>query len=180
MNKTAGVRLDAGELKEAAPSLKAGERVLLSGWVYTARDAAHKQLFALLDNGEPLPFPLDGAMVYYAGPTKAPPGLPVGSCGPTTSSRMDRFAPRLLDLGLTAMIGKGGRSPEVLEAVCRNQAVYLCALGGAGALACRCIASCETVAFPELGCESIKRLEFREFPLIVGADSSGGNLFMRR
>ena len=134
--------------------LKCGDKILLSGVVYTARDAAHKRFNALLDEGKELPIPLKDAVIYYAGPTPAPEGKPIGSCGPTTSGRMDRFAPRLLDLGLGGMIGKGERSQEVRDAVIRNGAVYLCAIGGAGALACNCIKSCEVVAFEELGCES--------------------------
>lgn len=133
----------------------------------------------MLDRGEAPPFPLEGATVYYAGPTKAPPGLPIGSCGPTTSARMDPFAPRLLDLGLCCMIGKGGRSREVVDAIVRNGAVYLCAVGGAGALCCRCITACEVVAFDDLGCESVKRLTLEGFPLICGIDSRGGSLFGR-
>ena len=171
------VEIDTASLKEAARTLDAGDRVLLSGTVYTARDAAHKRIAALLDAGEALPFPLDGAVVYYAGPTPAPEGLPIGSCGPTTSSRMDVYTPRLLDLGLAGMIGKGGRSEAVREAVARNGAIYLCAVGGAGALAARCVRSLEVVAFDDLGCESVKRLEIERFPLIVGIDSRGGSLF---
>ena len=167
------------ELKSRADELHAGDRVLLSGTVYTARDAAHKRLIGLLDAGEPLPFPLKGACIYYAGPTPAEPGSVIGSCGPTTSGRMDRFAPRLLDLGLAAMIGKGQRSAEVVSAIRRNGAVYLCAVGGAGALAAKCIQACEEIAFPDLGCESIKRMQVRDFPLIVAIDSAGNNLFER-
>ena len=166
-------------MKEAARDIRVRERILLSGTVYTARDAAHKRMLSLLREGKPLPFPLEGAVIYYAGPTRAPEGLPIGSCGPTTSSRMDVYAPELLDRGLACMIGKGGRSPEVVEAVVRNRAVYLCAIGGAGALACRHIKSCEVIAFPELGCESVKRLEFDGFPLICAIDSAGGNIFKK-
>ncbi|EEG29250.1 hydrolyase, tartrate beta subunit/fumarate domain protein, Fe-S type [[Clostridium] methylpentosum DSM 5476] len=170
-------RLQTSQLKEYAPQLRAGDRVILSGAVYTARDAAHKRFFALLDEGKPLPFDLEGAAIYYAGPTPAREGMAVGSCGPTTSGRMDPYAPRLLDLGLAAMIGKGGRSEEVVQAIVRNQAVYLCAIGGAGALACQHITSLEVLAFEDLGCESVKRLEFTEFPLIVAIDCQGNNLF---
>lgn len=171
--------INVAELKSASANISAGDSVLLSGTVYTARDAAHKRLMELLDNGEKLPFAIDGAAIYYAGPTPAPKGLPIGSCGPTTSSRMDKFAPRLLDLGLAAMIGKGGRSGDVCDAIVRNGAVYLCAIGGAGALAAQCISSCEVIAFPDLGCESIKRLEFVNFPLIAAIDCHGGNMFLR-
>lgn len=169
--------LNTNELKEKATLLKAGDRVLLSGTVYTSRDAAHKRIFAALKNGEKLPYDLNGAAIYYAGPTPAPESLAIGSCGPTTSGRMDPYAPTLLDAGLTAMIGKGERSDEVCEAICRNKGVYLCAIGGAGALASKCIKSCEVIAYEDLGCESVKKLEFDNFPLIVAIDCSGGNLF---
>ncbi len=170
-------RLSSSQLREYAPKLECGDRVLLSGTVYTARDAAHKRIMAMIENNQPLPFEIDGASIYYAGPTPAPPGLPIGSCGPTTSSRMDPYAPLLLDKGLVCMIGKGPRNAEVTDAIVRNKAVYLCAIGGAGALAAQCITSCEVIAFEELGCESVKRLEFSDFPLIVGIDCKGGNLF---
>ncbi|MGI6269661.1 MAG: FumA C-terminus/TtdB family hydratase beta subunit [Candidatus Howiella sp.] len=169
--------LNTSELRQKAQDIHAGDRVRLSGTVYTARDAAHKRLTALLDAGKPLPFSLKGAAIYYAGPTPAPKGLPIGSCGPTTSSRMDPYAPRMLDLGLACMIGKGQRSEAVCDAIVRNKAVYLCAIGGAGALAAKCIVSCKVIAFPELGCESVKCLEFRDFPLIAAIDCHGGNLF---
>lgn len=169
--------INTSELKEKASILKAGDRVLLSGTVYTSRDAAHKRIFAALKNGEKLPYDLEGAVVYYAGPTPAPENLPIGSCGPTTSGRMDPYAPTLLDCGLTAMIGKGGRSREVCEAIIRNKAVYLCAIGGAGALAAKCIKSCKVIAYEDLGCESVKKLTIENFPLIVAIDCKGGNLF---
>lgn len=171
------LNIHTDSIKEAAKTLRAGDQILLSGTIYTARDAAHKRIFSMLDKGEPLPFPLDGASIYYAGPTPAPAHLPIGSCGPTTSSRMDVFAPRLLDLGLKCMIGKGNRSPQVVEAMQRNGAVYLCAIGGAGALAARCVRSLEVVAFDDLGCESVKRLEIENFPLFVAIDCCGGSLF---
>ena len=169
--------LNTKDMARAAETLHAGDRVLLSGTVYTARDAAHKRIFGLLDRGEKPPFPLRGATVYYAGPTPTPPGRPIGSCGPTTSARMDPYTPRLLDLGLKCMIGKGGRSEQVVESIRRNKAVYLCAVGGAGALAAKCVASMEVVAFDDLGCESVKKLEVKDFPLIVAVDCRGGNLF---
>lgn len=169
--------LNTNELKEKTTMLKAGDRVLLSGTVYTSRDAAHKRIFAALKNGEKLPYDINGAAIYYAGPTPAPESLAIGSCGPTTSGRMDPYAPTLLDAGLTAMIGKGERSDEVCEAICRNKGVYLCAIGGAGALASKCITSCEVIAYEDLGCESVKKLEFYKFPLIVAIDCNGGNLF---
>lgn len=168
---------DTAQIKEFAPKLRAGDRVMLSGTVYTSRDAAHKRIMALLDSGEKLPYELDGAVIYYAGPTPTPAHLAIGSCGPTTSSRMDPFAPRMLDLGLGAMVGKGGRSREVCDAICRNKSVYLCAVGGAGALASKCITSCEVIAFEDLGCESVKRLTFKDFPLVVAIDCEGGSLF---
>ena len=169
--------LDVSQLREYAPKLKIGDKVTLSGTVYTARDAAHKRFFALIDEGKELPIDIKDSVIYYAGPTPAPEGRPIGSCGPTTSGRMDRFAPKLLDMGLVAMIGKGERSEDVRDAVVRNNAVYLCAIGGAGALAADCIKSCEVVAFDDLGCESVKKLTVEEFPLIVANDCAGGDIF---
>ena len=171
------VEYNTSDVKDWAKTLKAGDEILLSGVVYTARDAAHKRINALLDEGKPLPFDLDGATVYYAGPTPEKPGMPIGSCGPTTSTRMDVFSPRFLDLGLKCMIGKGNRGREVVDAIMRNQAVYLCAIGGAGALAARCVKSLEVIAFEDLGCESVKRLVIDKFPLYVGIDCKGGSLF---
>lgn len=171
------LRILTSQIKNIAPELSAGQRVLLSGYVYTARDAAHKRIKMLMQTGETLPFDLNGAVIYYAGPTQAPDGLPIGSCGPTTSARMDFFTPDLLDLGLAGMIGKGDRNDAVCDAIRRNNAVYFCALGGAGALACRSIKSCEVIAFPELGCESVKKLYIEDFPLFVAIDASGGNIF---
>ncbi len=172
----AEIRLDTSELEEKAAFLRAGQRVLLSGVAYTSRDAAHKRIAELLDRGEEPPYALKGAAVYYAGPTPAPEGLPIGSCGPTTSGRMDPYTPRFLDMGLKCMIGKGKRSPQVVEAMKRNGAVYLCAIGGAGALAAQCITAAEVVAFEDLGCESVKRLTLRDFPLIVAIDSTGKSI----
>ena len=171
------VRLYSGELPQRLAQLRAGERVLLSGVVYTARDAAHKRIFQLLDEGKPLPFPLEGAVIYYAGPTPGQQGMAVGACGPTTAGRMDRFAPRLLDLGLSAMIGKGERSQEVVDAIARSGACYFAAVGGAGALIARCIQAAEVIAFDDLGCESIKRMTVRDLPLTVAVDSRGSDLF---
>ncbi len=167
------------DIKLKAKNLTAGDKVYLSGVVYTARDAAHKRIFELLDKGEKLPFDIDGASIYYAGPTETPKHLVIGSCGPTTSSRMDKFAPRLLDLGLYSMIGKGERSEEVEKAIIKNGAVYFCAIGGAGALACKHIIKNEIIAFDDLGCESIKKLEFKDFPLLVAIAPDGTNLFKR-
>ena len=172
-------QLSVSQIKQFAPRLKAGDRVLLSGNVYTSRDAAHKRISEALNNGEPLPYPLENAVIYYAGPTPTPNGLAIGSCGPTTSSRMDPYAPGLYDRGLAATIGKGERSPEVIQAIKRNHAVYLCALGGAGALAAQHISDCRVIAYEDLRCESVKRLTFSDFPLIVGIDSEGNSLFQR-
>lgn len=171
--------LDLHELPLITKTVKAGDELFLSGILYTARDAAHKKMFGLLDNGEPLPFEINGATIYYAGPTEARPGTPIGSCGPTTSSRMDKFAPRLLDLGLTCMIGKGGRSKEVADAIVRNSALYLCAVGGAGAYIASCITSCEVIAFHELGCESVKKLTVKDMPVFCAIDSFGNDIFKR-
>lgn len=173
-------RLTTQELTEdKVTELTAGDRVLLSGTVFTARDAAHKRLCTLLDQGRELPFPIKNAIIYYAGPTPAQQGMAVGSCGPTTSSRMDVFAPRLLDLGLRGMIGKGGRSPEVVEAIRRNRALYFAAVGGAGALIARCIRTAEVIAFEDLGCESVKRMEIQDLPLTLAIDAFGNNLYTR-
>ncbi len=170
-------RINAQELKKYAPELKAGDKILLSGTVYTSRDAAHKRIMELIRKGEKLPYDIENAVIYYAGPTPAPEGKPIGSCGPTTSGRMDKFAPTLLDMGLAGMMGKGERSKEVRDAVVRNGAVYLCAVGGAGALAAHCIKECEVIAFEDLGCESVKRLYIEDFPLIVANDCKGGDIF---
>jgi len=166
-------------LRLLAPTLRAGDLIYLSGTVYTARDAAHKRIFSLIDEGKELPFEIKDSLIYYAGPTPARSGMVIGSCGPTTASRMDPFAPRLLDMGLLAMIGKGERSEEVRRAVIRNSALYLCAVGGAGALSSKCITSCKVIAFDDLGCESIKRLTFSRFPLDVGIDTEGNSIFKR-
>ena len=174
----AEIKVHTKDLSSLAQTLKAGDRVLLSGTVYTSRDAAHKRINELIDKGEALPYDLNGAAIYYAGPTPTPKGMAIGSCGPTTSSRMDKFAPKFLDLGLKCMIGKGKRSQVVVNAIIRNKAVYLCAIGGAGALAAQCITSCKVIAFEDLGCESVKELEFKDFPLIVAIDCGGGNILV--
>lgn len=171
--------LAVDELKQNAPLLSVGDKVYLSGTVFTARDAAHKRFFENLDNDIPLPFDLNGAVIYYTGPTPTPENLPIGSCGPTSSSRMDAFAPKLYDMGVVATVGKGERSPEVLAAIKRNKALYLCALGGAGALAAMNIKSSEIIAFDDLGCEAVAKLEFKDFPLIVGIDIFGNNIFKK-
>lgn len=165
------------DLKDAIPDISAGDKVFLSGTVYTARDAAHLRITELIKNNESLPFDIKGATIYYAGPTPTPEGLAIGSCGPTTSSRMDSLTPALLDLGLLCMIGKGNRNNDVVKSIIKNNALYLCAIGGAGALAAKCITSCDVIAFDDLGCESIKKLEFSNFPLFAAIDCKGGNLF---
>lgn len=170
-------RLSTEQLGDFCKKLRCGDRIALSGTVYTSRDAAHKRIFELLDSGKDLPYPLCGAVIYYAGPTPAPEGLPIGSCGPTTSSRMDPYTPKLHDLGVIATIGKGERSPEVVDSIKRNGAVYLCAVGGAGAVAAMHITECRVVAFYDLGCESVKQLTFKDFPLIVGIDCNGNTIF---
>ena len=157
--------------------LKTGDTVLLSGVVYTARDAAHARMMELLDKGEPLPFPIEGAAVYYVGPTPERPGEVIGSAGPTTSGRMDAMSPRLLDLGNKIMIGKGKRDAAVKEAVVRNGAVYLAALGGAGALMAKSVQTLEVIAWPDLGCEAVRRLTVQDMPLTVVLDAHGGDLY---
>ncbi|MDR1618375.1 MAG: Fe-S-containing hydro-lyase, partial [Treponema sp.] len=159
--------------REKAAALSAGDRVYLSGALYTARDAAHKRMMELLDAGKPLPFPAGDAVIYYAGPAPAAPGQVTGSAGPTTSYRMDPYTPRLLALGLRGMIGKGERSPEVAEAITQAGAVYFGALGGAGALLSRRIKAAEPVAFEDLGTEAIRRLTVEDFPVTVVIDSRG-------
>ncbi|MGI5936349.1 MAG: Fe-S-containing hydro-lyase [Oscillospiraceae bacterium] len=163
--------------EDVARSLRAGESVALSGVIYTARDAAHKRLCRLAAAGEPLPFPIEGAVIYYVGPTPARPGKIIGSAGPTTSYRMDVYTPVLLELGLLGMIGKGSRSPEVIEAMKEAGAVYFGAIGGAGALLSRCVKSTELVCYEDLGAEAIYRLEVENMPLTVVIDSLGNNLY---
>lgn len=165
-------------LRETVGALRAGDRVLLTGTVYTARDAAHKRLFDLLDKGAGLPLPIENSVIYYAGPTPGQQGMAVGACGPTTASRMNSFAPRLLDLGLTAIIGKGEMSAEVQQAIIRNKACYFAAVGGAGALIAKCISRAEVIAFDDLGCESIKRMTVENLPLTVAMDCHAGNLYL--
>ena len=172
-------KVDTKDLKALCPNLTVGDKVFLSGTVYTARDAAHKRIFELMEKGEPLPFPIENSVIYFSGPTPTPENMAIGSCGPTTSKRMDPYTPKLHDMGLCATIGKGERSKEVIDSIIRNSAVYLCAIGGAGALAALSITKCEIIAFEDLGCESVKRLTFKDFPLIIGIDSSGRNIFER-
>lgn len=158
-------------------NLRAGDSVLLSGTIYTGRDAAHKRLCALIAGGKALPFDIRNQVVYYAGPCPAKPQDAIGSCGPTTSYRMDAYAPMLCDLGLSGMIGKGPRSEAVIEAIKRNRGVYFAATGGAGALIATCVKSAEVVAFEDLGTEAIRRLTVENLPLIVAIDAHGGNLY---
>lgn len=175
----ANYNININEIRQYADVLRAGDIVKLSGTVFTARDAAHKRIFELIDKGEPLPFELDGACIYFAGPTPTPERMVIGSCGPTTSGRMDPYSPRLLDLGLAAMVGKGQRNKAVCDALVRNKAIYFCAIGGAGALCAKSIVACEEIAFFDLGCESVKRLTFKDFSVVVAIDCNGGNLFER-
>lgn len=163
--------------KEVAVSLKAGDYVYLSGTIYTARDAAHKRMDEALDRGENLPFDIKDNIIYYMGPSPARDGRPIGSAGPTTASRMDKYTPRLLDMGMGAMIGKGKRSQAVLDAIVRNKSVYFAAVGGAGAVISKCIQSSELVAYGDLGTEAVRCLEIIDLPVIVVADSQGNNLY---
>ena len=162
---------------EDARSLKAGDYVYLNGTVYSARDAAHKRMQEALDAGKELPFDIRGNLIYYMGPSPAREGRPIGSAGPTTASRMDKYAPKLLDLGLGGMIGKGKRSKEVIDAMVRNGAVYFAAIGGAGALLSKAITSSEVIAYDDLGTEAIRKLTVERFPAIVVIDSRGNNLY---
>ncbi|HWP51221.1 MAG TPA: Fe-S-containing hydro-lyase [Clostridia bacterium] len=164
--------------EEQALSLHAGDSVLISGVIYTARDAAHKRLVALVDEGKQLPCNLKNQIIYYVGPTPAKPGGVIGSAGPTTSYRMDSYAPRLMDEeGLRGMIGKGLRSDEVTDAIIKNKGVYLAAIGGAGALLASTVTACEVIAYPDLDSEAIRRLEVVNFPAVVVLDCHGGNLY---
>ena len=172
--------LSVEQLKDNVSQLVAGQKILLSGTVYTARDAAHLRLCRLISEGKSLPFELKDSVIYFAGPTPTKNDGTIGSFGPTTSSRMDSFSPLLLDNGLLGMIGKGNRSQAVIDSIIKNQAVYFCAGGGLGALISKSILALEEIAFPELGCESIKKLTIKDMPLIVGIDSSGESIFNRK
>lgn len=156
--------------------LMAGDRVLITGTIYTARDVAHKKFISLIDQGEELPFDIKGQMIYYVGPTPARPGKVIGSAGPTTGSRMDPYTPKLLEKGLRGMIGKGGRSKEVIEAIKKYKALYFLAVGGTGALIAKTIKKASVVAFPELGPEAVLRLEVEDFPAIVAIDGLGNSI----
>lgn len=163
--------------REDAKSLSAGDYVYLTGTIYTARDAAHKRMKEALDQKGSLPFDIKGNMIYYMGPSPAREGRPIGSAGPTTASRMDKYTPLLLDMGMGGMIGKGKRSKEVIDAIIRNESVYFAAVGGAGALLSKCIHASEVIAYEDLGTEAIRRLEIKDFPVVVVIDSKGNNLY---
>lgn len=164
-------------LEGQTQKLKAGDRILLSGVMYTARDAAHKRMIELLDKNEKLPIDVKDNVIYYVGPTPAKPGKVIGSAGPTTSYRMDAYAPRLMDLGLKGMIGKGLRSKDVIDSIVKNKAIYFGAIGGAGALISKAIKSSEIVAYEDLGSEAIRRLEVVDFPVVVVIDTLGNSLY---
>jgi fumarate hydratase subunit beta len=163
--------------KDIIQTLKAGDMINISGTIYTARDAAHKKIIGLIEEGKPLPFDLKDQIIYYVGPCPSPPGKAIGSCGPTTSGRMDAYTPRLIELGLGGMIGKGLRSRDVIESMIKNKAVYFGAIGGVAALIAGTITSQEVICFPELGPESIRKLTVNNFPVIVVIDSNGNNLY---
>jgi fumarate hydratase subunit beta len=163
--------------KEDIDQLKSGDYVYISGTIYVARDAAHKRMDELLDKGESLPMELNNNIIYYMGPSPAREGRPIGSAGPTTASRMDKYTPRLLDLGLKGMIGKGKRTKDVVDAIVRNGCVYFAAVGGAGAILSKAITSSEVVAYEDLGTEAIRKLEVKDFPCIVIIDKDGNNLY---
>ena len=173
MNKSINLPISASDAKD----LHIGDSVRLTGEMYVARDAAHKRLFELIEKGEKLPIEIEGETIYYMGPSPAREDRPIGSAGPTTAGRMDKYTPTLLDMGLRAMIGKGKRTPEVYEAMKRNGAVYFAAIGGAGALLSKCIKKSEIICYEDLGAEAIRRLYVEDFPVIVVADSEGGVLY---
>ena len=177
MSEQSPVAVNAPLTDTDVMSLKAGMKVLLTGFVYTARDAAHKKIFDLIQKNEKLPFELKGQVIYYTGPTPTRPGEVIGAAGPTTSYRMDRFAPALLEHGLKGMIGKGERCSDVVDAMKKHKGVYFVAVGGAAALLRKKIESCEIIAYPELGTEAVRKLFVRDFPLLVGQDCFGGNLY---
>ena len=173
MNKS----IKAPIIKEEAALLKAGDYVLISGIIYTARDAAHKRMQEAINKGESLPFDICSNIIYYMGPSPAREGRTIGSAGPTTASRMDKYTPQLLDLGMGAMIGKGKRSKEVIDGIIRNRSVYFAAVGGAGALLSKRVISSEVIAYEDLGTEAIRKLEVKYFPVVVVIDSEGNNLY---
>jgi len=171
------IKLSTPLSKETVGKLKAGQEVLLSGYIYTARDAAHKRICELIAGKKKLPLELKGKIIYYCGPNPAPPGMVIGSCGPTTSSRMDVFTPRILESGVGALIGKGKRSKEVRQAIKKHSAVYFLTLAGGGAFLARCVKAVRPVAFDDLGPEAIYEFEVKDFPLIVGIDSKGKYIY---
>jgi len=171
------IRIETPLTLEVTESLRAGDEVLISGTIYTARDAAHQRMIACLDRGETLPFPIQDAIIYYAGPTPAKPGRAIGSIGPTTSTRMDAATPRLIEEGLRGMLGKGWRSTEVVASMQTHGAVYFGAIGGAAALLAQCVESAEIVCYEDLGAEAIRQLTVRNFPATVVIDSRGENLY---
>lgn len=171
------IKIEAPLTREAARTLHAGDSVLISGTIYTARDAAHKRLVEMVRRGETLPFPIENSVIYYVGPTPAKENQVIGSCGPTTSGRMDAYSPTLIALGETGMIGKGARSDAVIEAMIKYTSVYFAAIGGCGALLSRCVKESEIVAFPDLGTEAVRKLKVFEFPAIVVIDSYGKNAY---
>ena len=173
MERHINVPFDADIVKE----LKAGDYVYLTGTIYTARDAAHKRMYEALQNGEALPFDIEGNVIYYMGPSPAREGRPIGSAGPTTASRMDKYTPALLELGMRGMIGKGRRTEAVRESMMKNQAVYFAAVGGAGALLSQSILQAAVLAYEDLGTEAIRKLEIKDFPVIVVMDCEGNNLY---
>lgn len=173
MNKYIKAPFDQKEID----TLKAGDYVYISGTIYTARDAAHKRMYEALEGGQSLPFDIKDNVIYYMGPSPAREGRPIGSAGPTTASRMDKYAPKLMDMGLKGMIGKGKRSEAVIDSIVRNQGIYLAAVGGAGALLSKSIQSSEVIAYDDLGTEAIRRLEVKDFPAIVVIDKEGNNLY---
>ena len=173
MERHINVPFDADIVKE----LKAGDYVYLTGTIYTARDAAHKRMYEALQNGETLPFDIEGNVIYYMGPSPAREGRPIGSAGPTTASRMDKYTPALLELGMRGMIGKGRRTEAVRESMMKNQAVYFAAVGGAGALLSKSILQAEVITYEDLGTEAIRKLEIKDFPVIVVMDCEGNNLY---
>ncbi len=177
MDKRMERHVQAPMSRETAAGLQAGDYVYITGTIYTARDAAHKRMQEILEQGIELPLAMQGNVIYYMGPSPAREGRPIGSAGPTTASRMDKYAPKLLDMGLAGMIGKGKRSAAVKEAIVRNGAVYFAAVGGAGALLSRSIKSSEVIAYDDLGTEAIRRLEVENFPVIVVMDSEGNDLY---
>ena len=170
-------RIQTPITSEVTSILQAGDYVYLSGTIYVARDAAHKRMIEALEKGEQLPIPIKDETIYYMGPSPAREGQVIGSAGPTTASRMDKYTPKLLDLGLKAMIGKGKRSKDVIESMKRNKAVYFAAVGGAGALISKCIKKSEIICYEDLGAEAIRKLEVEKFPLIVVIDEKGNNLY---